>query len=457
MALGSYVERFWDSRAGASRPALRTDDRSSVFEAFVPHLVARWAPNVDEETGLCLDAAERDLASLAVEIPADAAAPAEWLLRRAESTASSTIEGVHPSARRLARAEAQLSLFKDPPTPSDLEALRNITATELALELGAAGRNVTLDDLLSLHAAQMGANDPEAGQLRIRQNWIASRYFSTPLDATYVSPPPETVPALVDDLLDAINARSVRPLLAIGIVHAQFEAIHPFADGNGRTGRALIHLMLRRLGLTSTCTVPVSSSLARQRGNYIDSLNRAHRACGAADPSRDQALKPWLCLFADSVRDATQYARRIVTHTAALSDLWQTQVAALGVRSNNAAFRMLEHLPRQPILNLALAMQLLHTNKQTANRCLNTLQHAGVLVQRSAGKRNRVYETQAVTDAFTSLASISGPAPILHLPHLAPTPPSDNRCGADTSRGDSCRHPQPAVGAKCQAGHMREQ
>ena len=460
MSVGIFVERYWDSIARTSRPALPTDAPSGVFKAFVPHPVARWAPDIDEETAECFDAAERDLALLAADFPPNAEFPAEWLLRRAESTASSTIEGVHPSARRLARAEAQLSLFDDPPKSSDLEALRNITATELALDLGASGRVFLLEDLLSIHAAQMGADHPEGGRLRTRQNWIASRHFSTPLDASYVPPPPETVPSLIDDLLEAINSRSVRPLLAVGVAHAQFEAIHPFADGNGRTGRALIHFMLRRLGLTSVCTVPVSSSLARQRNRYLDALDESHSACDAADPRRGEALKPWLCLFAESIHDATGYARRVIAHIAAINELWRAQVSALGVRSNNAALRMLEHLPRRPILNLGLAMQILGASKHTANRCLTTLEQAGVLVQRSAGKRNRVYEAQAVTDAFASLAAISGPNSTVQLPHpISQSVPPDpqNRCGAKTLRGKPCKHPRPAAGNKCQAGHKREQ
>ena len=120
-----------------------------------------------------MQTAEQAVAAL----PAGAASPAEWLLTRAESAASSTIEGVRPSARRLARAEAQLALGGQPPPYQDREALGNVSATRLALEIGAAGRTVTIEDLCSIHAALMGS-DPEAGQMRTRQNWIGASLSS---------------------------------------------------------------------------------------------------------------------------------------------------------------------------------------------------------------------------------------------------------------------------------------
>lgn len=463
--MGRFVERFWDPFAHISRPIEAGDHPRWVFRAFVPHPVAQWAPSLDFEARNRLSRAEVALGGLADVAPSDETLPSEWLLRRAESAASSTIEGVHPSARRLARAEARSRLFRETPPPGDLEALRNIAATEQAIEIGARGRDVTADDLLAVHATLMGDDDPDAGRLRTRQSWIAAGVLSTPLDASYVPPPPEDVPALTEDLVAYINSYNADSLLAVALAHVQFETIHPFADGNGRTGRALMHLMLRRSGLTTGCTVPISSSLAMRRVEYVDALSRSHVACGMTDPERSAALGPWLKLMAESVINAASYAQRILAHLSDVRDRWRAQAAASGLRKSSAALRLIELLPRHPVLTTPHVMDLLGAKKHTALRSLNTLQRAGILVQRSAGRRNRVFEAEAIMDACASLASVRPGESDIRLPSLAsdsPTalapghsqsPTAERRCNAKTKRGGRCRHPRPRPGGRCPAGH----
>ena len=346
--MGSLAERFWDEREHVSRPVAEGDPHRLVFRAFVPHAVSGWTPTFDEETWRRVDAAQDAVRALEADHPQGSAAPAEWLLRRAESAASSTIEGVRPSARRLARAEAQLSLWQEQPRSQDLEALRNIEATEHALGIGSSAGPVTVEDIFSLHRTLMGEDDPVAGQVRSGQNWIGSGFTSTPLDALYVPPPPEAVPALMEDLVECIRAPVSGPLVHAAVVHAQFEAIHPFADGNGRTGRALIHLMLRRSGLTGSCTPPISSSLARRRDDYMRALNSNCTVCGPNDPLRSAAVAEWTRLLSSAAIEASYYARRIIDHVAAIRHGWLRTMRALGVRRSNAAVRLIETLPGAP-------------------------------------------------------------------------------------------------------------
>ncbi|MYJ81547.1 MAG: Fic family protein [Acidimicrobiaceae bacterium] len=252
----------------------------------------------------------------------------------------------------------------------------------------------------------LGTDDPDAGRLRTRQSWIASRALPTPLDASYVPPPPEEVQDPVADLVAYINSYGAGSPLGVALAHVQFETIHPFVDGNGRTGRALMHLMLRRSGLTPGCTVPISSSLAMRRVEYVDALSRSHVACGVTDPERSAALVPWLGLMAESVIDAASYAERILSHISDVGDRWRAQAAAAGLRKSSAALRLIELLPAHPVLTMPQVMDLLGVKKHTALRSLDALQRAGILVQRSAGRRNRVFEAEAIMDAFAALASV---------------------------------------------------
>ena len=137
--------------------------------------------------------------------PSDTKLLTEWLLNRAESLASSSIEGLDLSARRVARAEARLSLFDEHPSQEEMQALRNIEVTAYARELAATGEAMSVERLRQLHATLMG-EDPIAGRIRNRQNWVGAGLFGGPQQAHHVGPPPEVVPELLDDLIAFINA-----------------------------------------------------------------------------------------------------------------------------------------------------------------------------------------------------------------------------------------------------------
>ena len=398
-AMGWLADRFWDERQLVSRPAVEADPASGVFQAYVPHPIAGFEPLLAGDTWHRVQAAEQAVSAL----PAGAASPAEWLLTRAESAASSTIEGVRPSARRLARAEAQQALGGQRPPYQDSEALGNVSATRLALEIGAAGRAVVIGDVCSIHAALVG-DDPEAGQMRTRQNWIGAGLSSTPLNASFVPAPPENVPALTEDLVAAMNEAARSPLLGAAVVHAQFETIHPFADGNGRTGRALVQLMLRRSGLATACSPPISSALALKRDAYIDALRSNRPVCAPGDPRRSAALRPWIELCVEACSQACDYTLRIVSHVEALQQDWRDRLISAGARRSNSVMQLIDALPANPVLNAASAAELLAVDPRTARRSIDLLVGAGILVQRSAGRRNRVYEVDSIIDTFANLA-----------------------------------------------------
>ncbi|WP_420617688.1 Fic family protein [Candidatus Poriferisocius sp.] len=398
--------RYWDEEAYESRQAGPDDDPACVFQAFIPHPIADWDVEMDGECVERVMVAEDAIRRLGDECGDAAALPAEWLVRRAESAASSTIEGVHPSARRLARAEAQLGLFGEQPRPNDLEALRNVNAFDHALEIAAENRPLTVEDIASVHRMLM-EDDPLAGNIRAKQNWIGpGRLWSTPLTASYIPPPFDTVYALMSDLIDRVNRGKGHPIVEMAVVHAQFEMIHPFGDGNGRTGRALIQMMLQRSRLSPPCTLPISSALALRKDDYIAALEQASVVAQPDDPARSLAIRPWIALAAGSVSEAVSYARHLIKQVAAIKQGWLSMVTAEG-RPSKPGMRLIDQLPAHPVLNAEKAAELLGASWRTGARALEQLEQAGVLVQRSAGRRNRVYEAEAITAAFSAATDLS--------------------------------------------------
>ena len=368
--------------------------------------------------------AEAALEALAAD---EGAASAAWLLSRAEAASSSIIESVRPSARGLAAAEAGLSIAGDEPFWDDeepygpeLETLRHASATDAALAIGDTNKAVTVDDICDIHRVLMGSN-PIAGQLRERQNWIGLPW-STPMDAAFVPSPPEMVPELMADLAERVNRPApAAPLVDAAITHAQFETVHPFGDGNGRTGRALIQLMLRRSGPALACIPQVSMSLAVRRDFYIGALIRSRAICSPDRPERSEAQTEWIALFADAVTDGAVIAQRIIAHVGAIQDDWQHQLGSLGARPSSAAARLAGLLLSHPIVNVNTAAELLATNKRTTHRALNLLAEAGVIVQTSTGTRNRVFEASAIMDLLSTLVSLKVPGPL--PPATPPQPP----------------------------------
>jgi Fic family protein len=185
------------------------------------------------------------------------------LLLREESVASSKIEGLEVGGRRLLRAEAARLLGEAPSDVTAAEVLGNVDAMAWAIRGVQESATITLAHLLEVHRRLLTGTRLEAygGEVRQEHNWIGGSSYN-PCSAAFVPPPPEMVPALLHDLVAFCNDDSLPAVAQAALAHAQFEMIHPFVDGNGRTGRALIHLVLRRRGLATRVIVPVSLILA---------------------------------------------------------------------------------------------------------------------------------------------------------------------------------------------------
>ena len=464
--MGTTTLRHWDAREYESRPAMPADPRSELFHAYIPHPIKGWTPDLSARTWQLVATVAQRCQDLP---PVDTKLPAEWLLNRAESIASSSIEGIRPSARRVARAEARVSLFGEQPPQDEMQTLRNIEITAHARKFAATGQAMSVESLRQLHATLMG-EDPIAGRIRTRQNWVGAGLFGGPQQAHHVGPPPEAVPALLDDLVAFINAHSdENPLVRAAIAHAQFETIHPFPDGNGRTGRALLQYMYLRDGLSGAAALPVSAALMLAKLDHFKALDATRIVCAPGAPERSRAFQAWIELLAGASDHACRLHDRLNTHVETLLHNWRIEARRHRIRPSSAPAKLLEQLPAHPVVTAASARGLLDTNERTARNAVSRLAAAGILAQRSAGRRNKVFECTAMMDAFTEAAR-EQPADNLSLlsernrldsldsasrERVGSTTAARSECGAGTTRGEACTHPEPRPGGACQAGHPR--
>ena len=324
-------------------------------------------------------------------------------LLRAESVGSSKIEGIEAAARRLARAEAAIALGGDANDRVAVEVIGNIAAMESAVELATSADPFELDDLLSVHRTLMdNSPTPElGGVVRQEQNWIGGSSFN-PGSAAFVPPPHEYLPDLLADLFDYVNGDEHSPLVQASIAHAQFETLHPFADGNGRTGRALIHVVLRRRGLAPTFVPPISLVLATWSDDYVNGLMTFRHLSEPDSAERSAAAVKWLRMFATATSRACQDADAYSDDIDEITAAWRSKLGR--VRANSSTDLLLGVLPGAPIVTAESASKLIGRSKARTTDAVNTLAEAGVLRQRNVGRqRYRVFEATEVLDLFTDL------------------------------------------------------
>jgi len=341
--------------------------RPCEYSTFIPEPLADTSFALPIE--LSADLADAEAAVLRLQHPDDRLLrPLLHLLMRSESIASSRIEGIQIDARDLARAEARRRVGRRVGVRAR-EVIRNVEAMQLAIEHAAAVDQLTPRELLSIHEVLMRDQLPTAGQVRTVQNWIGGNDHN-PCDADFVPPPPEHVLDLLEDLCDFCNADRMPPLVQAAIAHAQFETIHPFDDGNGRTGRALMHILLRRRGLAPRVTPPISVALAHARSAYINGLVAF----------RDDGLEEWLEIIAAAALSSVELAERYRTSVADLLAEWQQQLRErANPRSDAAAWLILEQLPRYPVLNRSDAAEVTGRSLPAVDLGLKQLEEAGVL------------------------------------------------------------------------------
>lgn len=304
-------------------------------------------------------------------------------LLRSESAASSRIEGVRISHKRLARAAYQQTRGR--PDPRAAEVLGNISAMERAIELGSSTERFTAAEISDIHRMLLRFTDDRdiAGTVRDRQSWIGGNDYN-PVGATYVPPPHEHVPRLLVDLCEFIERTDVAPLAQAAIAHAQFENIHPFIDGNGRTGRALIYAVLRRRGEIRNYVPPISLVLASEPKAYVAGLG----AYSVGNVSR------WCERLASATTRAAQGAERLAE---AIEERQSSWLELLGQPRRDSAIRQLiGELPAQPVIDVPVAQALTGKSHVAAGSALRQLEAAGIISRLNERKWGRVWECEGL-------------------------------------------------------------
>jgi Fic family protein len=369
--------------------------RGFTYRAYVPTPIA--ADGFLLESNIAAAAANAEMACRELNDGPPKLGNFETLARqllRAESVASSRIEGLVLSHRRLAKAA-----FSETHDITAQSVLANIRALERAVNLGGSVDSIQPAHLLEVHRILFeGTRDEHhGGEIRKEQSWIGGA-ASSPRGAEFIPAPAELVPELLDDLCGFCNRLDLPPAIQAAIGHVQFETIHPFFDGNGRVGRALVLIILRRRGIAKNYLPPVSLALAGEADRYVAGLGSW----------RSGEEDDWYSVFVDALFRAARGARQFAANVAELQQRWMKQ--AENPRKGSGPRRLIESLPSQPIVNVKTAAQLLGGTDERARQAIGRLEQAGVLRQTSVRRRNRAWECVGLFDLLDRFERELGPA-----------------------------------------------
>jgi Fic family protein len=351
----------------------------------VPAFIADLQIPLTSDLAALTEEAASELARFDAEV-GKLAAPFASILLLAESTSSSKIEHITSAAREIALAELGVQASEDAQLIGD-----NVRAMQAAL---APSESIDGTAILEIHRALLEHSNPGiVGHWRKQQVWIGSSSLG-PHTAQFVPPHQDRVPALIDDLVTFANRVDLPVLAQAAIAHAQFETIHPFSDGNGRTGRALIQSMLRGGHLTRNVAVPISAGLLCNTSRYFDALS-AYRAGDVA---------PIIRSIAQTSFAAVHNGRLLVADLESVQAEWRGRIRA---RQDSSAHRLVDILLRQPAIGAAQAAARLGISTVNAQVAIDRLVDAGVLTQITEGRRNRIWlakDVVRVLDEFGARA-----------------------------------------------------
>lgn len=374
--------------AGYGLADLRAAQRQAgKYGAAIPAVIA--TQDVTLPSGVLTDAEEasNEIARFDAEL-GDEIAPFSTVLLRSESSASSNIENVTASARAIAEAEA----LGDTSRRNAAMIVSNTDAMKAAVSLA---DRLDEDAILAMHAALMRNSHPDsAGRWRTEQVWIGGGTFG-PRGADYVAPHHTRVPTAITDLLAFTRRADIPTLPQIAIAHAQFETIHPFPDGNGRTGRALVQAMLRNKRLTRQITVPVSAGLLANTDAYFNALG-AYRE-GSPAPIVERLSEASLL--------AVTNGRRLAADLRSIREEWNSRITA---RRDSAVHRVADLLIKHPVFNARLLQRELGITTGNARRYVDPLTDVGIIVEFTDRSRNRAWRAPEVLSAVDAFASRAG-------------------------------------------------
>jgi Fic family protein len=372
----------------------RTRAGGEEVAAFIPYPLPPGEPPILIEAALAERLRIAEQALLRLELAGEMVPSLDWFIYtfvRKEAVLTSQIEGTQATLIDLLAFEAEREEQGSPPN-ADVEEICNYleALTFARAELAKpTGLPLSMRLLNETHRHLMrGVRGAERlpGEVRRSQNWIGG---SRPGNAAYVPPPAHALAESLSAFEKYIHAEdTLPPLVRAGLLHVQFETIHPYLDGNGRIGRLLITLLLEHWRLLTKPLLYLSLFFKRHREDYYQHLTAV---CVDGD------WEGWLDFFLDGVAtiadEAVASARELFTLVSA--DRARV-LAHEGI--SIAALRLLELLPQHPIITVASAIELLATTKPTASRAIDLLVDAGVLVETTGRRRDRSFVYQRYLD-----------------------------------------------------------
>ncbi len=376
----TYEPREWSSSLEIPRRWITTF--TGPYDAAVVPSIARQQLDLPANLAAVTSEATAALAAFDAEMCADVA-PFAAILLRSESASSSRIERLTASAKAIALAE-----LGSRDRRNAVEIAANTAAMRAAIDLA---EQLDADAIIRTHQALLGDIAPGAtGAWRDQQVWIGASSYG-PHTASFVPPHHDHIAAAIGDLVAFMQRDDLPVLVQAALAHAQFETIHPFVDGNGRTGRALIHSMLRAKGVTNNITVPVSAGLLIDIDGYF----------GALDEYRVGDPYPIIERLAEATFAAVHSGRRLVGDLRSIRDSWKSVIHA---RTHAAVWQLIDLVLRQPVLDSALVQSELGVTAPTADASIALLVEAELLVQFTEGRRNRKYEAPQILAALDAFA-----------------------------------------------------
>lgn len=403
--MASWLNQSWDLSLDAPTRATR---QGGCYQAYLPDLLVGRPLALGAEISARASDVEAAVRRLTLSPESQSLEGLARFLLRSEAIASSRIEGMQASAQQVALAE--LAQTEEPVARgfshnAQLVA-NNITALRKAATELAKSSSVTVEGIDELHHALLP--DERHHGLRKVQNWIGGNDWN-PVNAQFVPPPAEHVEALMADLVSYANGGVHAPLVQAALVHAQFETIHPYTDGNGRVGRALIHTVLTRRGLTPTAVLPVSLVLLTRSDAYLDGLTAYRYEGKPGSTAAQSAVTSWLETFLDAAEVAADQVVRFARELAELRAQWRIRLAThrteRGVRVmprvDSAVARLTEILPEAPLVTAKTVQRLLDVSFPAARAAAEELADAGIVTRKRVERGTTGYFARDVFELLT--------------------------------------------------------
>lgn len=373
--------------------AISTTPGESV-RAFVPYPLPPTAPPLDAlvfaDINRQAELALARLAGVSGLVPS-----VDWLLYssiRKEALLTSQIEGTQATLTDLFDKEAGFKVSNTDDVEEITNYLRAFRWTQEQLR-DPAGLPISVRLLCEAHRRLLdGARGAgkQPGELRRSQNWIGG---TRPGNAVFVPPPPEHVPVLLSDMEQFIHdtASDLPPLAKVALIHAQFETIHPFLDGNGRIGRLLIAALFEHWELLSEPLMYFSGYLKHHQTEYYRRLSAIRS---------DGDWESWVIFFLEGVAIAAGDAEKNIIEIASLvaNDRGRLLQSA---KAGPASYRLFEMLPMMPRFTIEYVRQQLDTSFPTATAAVKVLEDLGMVTEITGQKKNRSYSYQAYIELLS--------------------------------------------------------